>query len=496
VGYPAALALVGGVATLALFAFGRDAPADVVMLFLLGVVVASLTLGRGPSLFAALLSVAAFDFFFVPPYLTFSVTDVRHLVTFAVMLLVALVMSHLTRRVRAPAAAARARERRTAALYDMSRDLGGAVERSELVARAARHIARVFEGDVTVFVPEGAELGVAFRSGRTPVSSEELDVARWVRTNRREAGLSTRTPADARGLYVPLSTTHGLLGVLAVAPRDPARFSDPEERRFLEAFAAQMGVAVERTQLAEESDRARLESERERLRSALLSSVSHDLRTPLGVIEGSASTLLDESAALDAGTRRDLLLTVREESERLGRRVRDLLDMTRLESGSVQLDLEWQSLEEVVGAALERVERGRVERRVTVELPESLPLLRCDGALVEQVLVNLLENALKYSPPGSPIEVSARDGGGEVVVSVADRGPGVPAGEEERIFEKFQRASTQRGGVGLGLAICRAILAAHGGWIQARHRQGGGAVFHLGLPRQDPPAGAPAEPPA
>jgi two-component system sensor histidine kinase KdpD len=337
---------------------------------------------------------------------------------------------------------------------------------------------------------------VAHRTGGgASASAEELGVARWAFANQREAGLSTQTLPGASGLFVPLSTSHGRLGVLAVIPRDRARFSDPEERRFVEAFAAQMGVAVERTQLAEENARARLESERERLRSALLSSVSHDLRTPLGVIEGSASTLLDEGAALDAATRRDLIQTIREESERLGRRVRDLLDMTRLEAGAVTLDVEWQSVEEMVGAALERAERGRGEARIHVHLPRSLPLVPCDGALIEQVLVNLLENALKYAPLGLAIDVSAEAGPAEVVLSVADRGPGVPAAERERIFEKFYRARAQReaDGVGLGLAICRSVVAAHGGRIWVEDRAGGGAVFRVGLPRRDPPPGAPPE---
>ncbi len=489
VGYAVATALVAAVTAVAWFAFGSGYLADVVMLYLLAVVVASLTLGRGPSLITGVLCVLAFDVFFIPPFFALTVHDLRHVVTFVVMLLVAVVISHLTQRVRDQAEAAQERERRTAALYEMSRDMGGAVERKQLVAAAAGHVGRVFESEVVVFVAEADGLLVAHRTaGET--TAEETELARWVWENRSEAGLSTSRSPEAAGLFVPLATPHGRLGVLGVIPRDRARFSDAEEKRFLEAFVAQMGVAVERAQLAEENARAHLESERERLRSVLLSSVSHDLRTPLGVIEGSASTLLDEAATLDAVTRRDLLVTIREESERLGRRVRDLLDMTRLEAGRIQLDVEWQSLEEVVGAALQRVEHGTGERRVSVELPEELPLVPCDGALTEQVVVNLLENALKYSPAEAPVEVSARAAGSEVIVTVADRGPGVPPGEEERIFEKFHRAAAQRRteGVGLGLAICKAIVAAHDGQIWVESRDGGGAAFHLALPRKDLPA--------
>jgi two-component system, OmpR family, sensor histidine kinase KdpD len=485
VGYFVAAGLVAVVTLVSWFAFGHDYHADVVMLYLLGVVVVSLTLGRGPSLITAVLSVLAFDFFFIPPYLTLNVSDLRHTVTFGVMLLVAVVMSQLTHRVREQAAGARDRERRTAALYEMSRDLGRAGERSELVAAAAGHIARVFESEAVVFVPDRGELAVAHRSGGgASATPEEIGVARWVWSNRHEAGLSTGTLPGAAGLYLPLTTPQGALGVLAVIPRDRGRFSDPEERRFLEAFAAQVGVAVERTLLAEENARARLESEQERLRSALLSSVSHDLRTPLSVVEGASSTLLSEGAKLDEATRRDLVETIHEEAGRLGRRVRNLLDMTRLEAGAVELDVEWQSLEEVVGGALARVERGNGPRQVAVEVPGSL-FARCDAVLLEQVLVNLLENAIKYSPPASPIEVTARHVGDEVDLSVADRGPGIPPGDEERIFEKFYRARTERdpGGVGLGLAICRAIVWAHGGRIRAEGRPGGGAIFRITLPR-------------
>jgi two-component system sensor histidine kinase KdpD len=487
----ALVALATGVAA---FVFGHGYPADVVMLYLLVVVAASLTLGRGPSLAAAVLSVGAFDFFFIPPYGTFSVDDPRHLVTFGVMLLVATVTDHLARRVRDQARAARERERRTTALYEMNRDLGGVVERGELVASAARHIAHVFEGEVIVLWPEGVDLALAVRTGTRELTSEDRGVARWVWTHGEEAGLGAQMFPAAAGLFLPLAASHGPLGVLGLVPRDRARFSDPVERRFLATFAAQVATALERARLSEENARARVETERERLRNALLSSVSHDLRTPLGVIEGAATTLLGEPLDIDAAGRRDLLLTIHEEAESLNRRVRNLLDMTRVEAGALELDVEWQSLEEIVGAALERVERGDAGRRVAVELPAALPLVACDGTLIQQVLVNLLENALKYTPADSPVEISVRERAGEVALSVADRGPGVPKGEEERIFTKFYRATTDRrvGGVGLGLAICRAIVNAHGGRIWAESREGGGAVFRVALPQKDaPPAPAP-----
>ena len=493
-GYAAAGGIVALATLVAWFVFGHGYPSDVVMLYLLGVVIGSLSLGRGPSMATGLLSVLAFDFFFVPPYLTLSVTDLHHVVTFSVMLLVSAVMSHLTRRVRDQAQASREREKRTAALYEMSRDLGRALEKDALVAAAARHVGRVFDSQVVVFVPEGADLTVAHRTTGLPTAtSEEMGVARWVFANKREAGLATATLPGAAGLFLPLATSEGLLGVLGLIPHDRRRFDDPEERRFLDAFAAQMGVAVERTQVAEETERARLEAERERLRSTLLSSVSHDLRTPLGVIEGAASTLLDPEVALDPPTQRDLVETIHEEAGRLNRRVRNLLDMTRLEAGAVQLNREPQSPEEVVGAALSLLQGRLEDRDLKVTVPPDLPFVSCDAVLVEQVLVNLLENALKYSPAGATIEVSAQDEEGAVVVTIADRGPGIPPGEEGRIFEKFHRVGRDPsvGGVGLGLAICRAIVAAHGGRIWAENREGGGAAFHFSLPRVEAPRGDP-----
>ena len=492
-----ATALVAALTAAARVVFGPENLADVAMLYLLGVVVVSLRLGYAASLFAAALSVLGFDFFFVPPFHTFTVADLRHVVTFGVLFGVAVVISELMRRLRNQAEAARERERRTAALYELSRQLAQAQGREGQLEAAARQVGRVFDGDVSVYVPDpGGELGLAVRSeGAAAETPEERGVARWVWTNGREAGRSTDTLPGAAGFHVPLATARGRLGVLGIAPRDPARFEDPEQRRFLEAFAAQMAVSLEREVLGAEASAAHLESERERLRSALLSSVSHDLRTPLAAIEGSATALLD-GAPLEAEARRELLETIQEEAERLGRRVRNLLDMTRLESGAVEVRAEWQPLEEVVGAALAQMERRLEGRPVTTRLDAAPPMVLLDAVLIEQVLVNLLENALKYSPPGSPLEVTADREADAVAVKVADRGPGIPPGEEELIFGKFYRARGERetAGVGLGLAICRAIVDAHGGRIEARNRPGGGAAFRLTLPLVGTPPDLPAEP--
>jgi two-component system sensor histidine kinase KdpD len=314
-------------------------------------------------------------------------------------------------------------------------------------------------------------------------------------TNQREAGLGTGTLPSGDALYVPLVASGGVVGVLALTPQEPRRFDQIEQRRRLDAFAAQMALALERASLTEETERARREIEAEQLRSSLLSSVSHDLRTPLAVITGSTSTLLQGGTDLSDATRQDLLKTVLEEAERLNRLIRNLLDMTRLESGAVKVKKEWLPLEELVGSALNRLDARLAGRAVHVELARDLPLVPCDAVLIEQTLINLLENAAKYST-GS-IDLAATEREREVVVEVADRGPGVPPGQEQRVFEKFQRAGREGGpeGVGLGLTICRAIVSAHGGRIWVENRVGGGASFKFALPVEGTPPELPASEP-
>jgi two-component system, OmpR family, sensor histidine kinase KdpD len=479
--------------------FGRDQLPDVVMVYLLGIMLVASRFGLGASVLAAFLSVAAFDFVFVPPYLTFAVADLRHATTFVVMFVVAIVISGLTQRVRNQAAAALERELRTATLYELSRDLAGAQGSDGVIHAAAKHTEKVFASRITVFEPgSAAQLQAVYSSpGGAAVSERELSIAQWVWANQREAGLGTSTLPGGPALYVPLVSSGGVVGVLGLTPEATQRFDTVEQRRRLDAFAAQMALAIERAMLAEETARARREVEAEQLRSSLLSSVSHDLRTPLAVITGSTSTLLQSGANVSDGTRQELLKTILEEAERLNRLIRNLLDMTRLDSGAVKVKKEWLPLEELVGAALNRVEARLTGRELSVDLPRDLPLVPCDAVLIEQALINLLENAAKYST--GPLEVSAALRGEEVVVEVADRGPGIPPGEEGRIFEKFHRAVREGSaeGVGLGLTICRAIVAAHGGRIWAQNREGGGAAFRFALPIEGEPPPLPApEPPA
>ena len=482
--YARTLVVVGLCTGLAWLMFPYFGLSNLTMVYLLGVVAVAARSGRGPTVLASVLSVATFDFFFVPPFFSFAVSDTQYLVTFAVMLVVALVISGLTVRIRAQADAARDRERRTAALYAMSRELANTRGVDSLLAIAVRHIVEVFPAEVAALLPDGtgrlAARAVPAATLRTDATEEA--VAQWVYTHRELAGLGTSTLPGATALYVPLNGSRGAVGVLGVKPPEPHAFDSPEQLHLLETFANQTALAIERAALADEAQAVQLRMESERLRSSLLSSVSHDLRTPLAVITGSASTLLESRGALEASVQQELLQTIREEAERLNRLVHNLLEMTRLESG-VEVRKEWHDLEEVIGAALSRLEGALRDRPVHTDVPKDLPLVPMDDVLVEQVFINLLENATKYTPAGTGIDIRAWAEDGRLLVEVADRGPGLGPGEESRIFEKFYRAAPPDSrGAGLGLAICRAIVEAHRGRIWAQNRPDGGAAFRFFLP--------------
>lgn len=488
--YGQATAVVALCTAIAWAMFPYFESANIIMVYLLGVVGVAARSTRGPSVLASILSVAAFDFFFVRPYYSFAVSDTQYFVTFAVMLVVALVISGLTIRIRAQADSARQRERRTAALYAMSRELASVRGTHNILTAAVRHIAEVFRSQVAILLPDS--------SGRPTIQpglpaqfemdTTELGVGQWVYEHRQMAGLGTSTLPGAKALYLPLVASRGTLGVLGVCPTEPRSLEAPEQIHQLETFANQTALAVERTQLAEEAQQAQVRAEAERLRNALLSSVSHDLRTPLATIMGSASSLLEDGTHFQRGTWQDLLQSIVDEAERLNRLVSNLLDMTRLEAGTLAVKKDWLPLEEVVGTALARMEKRLGDRPVAIRIPADLPLVQIDGVLIEQVLINLLENGVKYTPVRSGIDISASVSDGAVLVEVADRGPGFAPGEEERIFDKFYRGQIGDGrGVGLGLAICRAIVEAHGGKIWAENRPEGGAVFRFTLPAKDVP---------
>jgi len=373
----------------------------------------------------------------------------------------------------------------------MSRELASTRGVQGLLAAAIRHITEVFRTRVAVLLPgpDGRLGGGGAVVGEFPMDTSEVAVSQWVYEHGQVAGQGTDTLPGAAGLYVPLLGSRGTVGVLGLRPSDPRSLQTPEQLHQLETFASQTALAIERARLAEEAEQAQVRAETERLRNSLLSSVSHDLRTPLASITGAASTLIDNEARLDPATRRDLLEALHEEADRLNRLVQNLLEMTRLEAGALVPHTAWHSVEEVVGAAFGRFGKSLAERPVTTRIPAELPLVPMDDVLIEQVLINLIDNAIKYTPPATPIEVSAEETAGAVMVEVADRGPGLPPGEERLIFEKFHRTDPAPSvrGAGLGLAICQGIIQAHGGHIWAENRAGGGVALRFSLPLKDLP---------
>jgi two-component system sensor histidine kinase KdpD len=500
------LAITAAVTAPCLLWRSRLTTVDVAMVLLLGVVVVSARYPRGPALLASLLSIAAFDFLFVPPYYTFAVHDGAYLLTFAVMLAVALTMSRLTGQILEHAAEAEARARRASAVAALNAELMDAERPADVLAALERHVARAAGAEVCTLTPEqldGDPADWAPAARELLASAPERVVARRAREDGRTAGLGTSRSADADVLVVPVGTPARPVGVIAVRPPDRAPTRD--EIATVEALAEQAALAHERSVLAEQGSGARAEAEAERLRSSLLSSLSHDFRTPLATIEGAASGLLEEDGALPADGRRELAAGILEESRRMTRLVANLLNMVRVETGALAVQKSWQPLEEVVGVALLRLEEQLARHPVEVDLPPTLPLVPVDELLLEQVLINLLENAARHTPPGTAIAVRAWETEGAVCVEVADRGPGVPPEAEEMVFRKFYRGarpgtddgSDTPAGSGLGLTIAQGIVRAHGGRLWVEPRPGGGAAFRFTLPLSGPLVPAPpAEPEA
>jgi two-component system sensor histidine kinase KdpD len=471
--------------------FNHFDPANLIMVYLLGVVVVAARYGHGPSVLSSFLSVILFDFFFVPPRFSFAVSDTQYLVTFAVMLLVALVISNMTANTFHQAKIAGLRERRVASLYAMSRELAATRGEENILRIAVKHVAEVFEAQAVVLLPDAT--GRIVYPGSEGIAQSchgsDLSVAQWVFDHGHMAGQGTDTLPGGDMVYLPLKASSGMIGVLALLPLNPARLALPEQQRLLETFTNQIAQALERVRLAVEAHRAQLRIETEQLRNSLLSAISHDLRTPLAAIVGASSSLVRDGDKLDSGLRRDLGQAIYDEALRMAGMANNLLDMARLQAGAVVLNRQWQPLEEVVGGALAGLTARMAEHPVSVKLPHDLPLVEIDSLLIERVFANLLDNAVKYTPPGTPIEISAVGVENELVVTVSDRGDGIPAGEEELIFEKFHRVASEgnQGGVGLGLTICRAIVGAHGGRIWADNLPSGGAAFHFALPLTEPP---------
>ena len=460
------------------------APTNLVMIYLLAVVLAATRLGLKPAIMTAFLSVLAFDFFMVPPRFTFAVSDTQYLLTFAALFTVGVVISTLVSQARERAEAIRQREAQTSSLYYLSRDLAAAGDVEGILQAVIKNVEESLEARLAVLLAEGDHLQVKAASHGLRLDMKELAVADWSFRNRVPAGRGTETLISAGLLYLPLQTTAGVLGVFSIKLKGEADYGSPEQRRLLNAFAAQAALAIERVQLVKQAEQTQILQAREGLERALLNSISHDLRTPLVSIIGALDTLRDNVHTLVDDARKELLDTAWDEAERLNRFVGNLLEMSRLEAGAVKPKEQPCDIQDLVGCALGALESRIGPRKIEVMLPLDLPPVKMDMALMTQVLVNLLDNALKYSPPESSIEITARLLDGQLAMEVSDHGPGVPETDLKRIFEKFYRVPVPEGagGTGLGLAICKGFVAAHGGKIRAENRSGGGLRVMVTLP--------------
>ncbi|HTX90477.1 MAG TPA: sensor histidine kinase KdpD [Anaerolineales bacterium] len=461
-------------------------PTNLVVVYLLAVVVAAVYLGRGPAILTSILGVAAFDYFFVPPHLTFAVANTEYLLTFFGLLGVGLVISELTARVQGQAEAVQRREAETVELYELGRDLTVAADLEAVAQAAITHVGQTFGREVAIFLLDGKRARVFAASPGLAISDNDLAVADWSFEHGQVAGRGTETLPEASMRYQPLRTTRGIVGVLGVKPIDPARHLTRDQLRTLDAFANQIGLAIERASLAEQARQAEVLEITDKLQTALLNSISHDLRTPLVSITGALSSLADDQIPLDESARRSLIETAGEEADRLNRLVGNLLDMTRLEAGAMRIKKEACDIQDLVGSALEAL-GGRLEdRAISIDIPPEIPLVQLDFVLIERVLVNVIDNALKYSPADSPIEIAAHTAGAFLEIDVADRGTGIPAEDLTRIFDKFYRVQRPDNvnGTGLGLSISKGIIQAHGGFIAAENREGGGTMITISIPLQ------------
>jgi two-component system sensor histidine kinase KdpD len=460
---------------------------NIVMVFLLTVVLVGVQWGRGPAILAAVVNVIAFDFFFVPPRLNFAVSDVQYLLTFAVMLAVGLITGQLTAGVRYQARVAGYREARARTLYEFSRDMAGLLTTEQVIETAETFMARAFRARVTVLVPDEREK-LGSPTARPLGNPMDTAAAQWAYDHTQPAGAGTDTLPGNDFLFLPLKAPMRTRGVLAIQPERTRDLMIPEQMRQYETFAALTAIALERVHYVEVARDALIKIESERLRNSLLAAISHDLRTPLAALLGLSEAMVLTQPPMSP-QQVDIARTIAEEAKRLIALVNNLLDMARIQRGEVRLNLEWHPIEEVVGTALRAAAGALAGRKVEVRVPADLPLVQMDAVLIERVLANLLENAAKYAGSDARVEVDACMADGMLEVGVEDDGPGIPAGQEEAIFEKFARGQAESAtpGVGLGLAICRAIVEAHKGRIRAEPGRARGARFVFTLPAGEPP---------
>ena len=465
--------------------------ANIVMLFLLGTVLVALKCGRGPAALAAFLNVAAFDFFFVAPRLSFAVSDVQYLLTFTVMLIVGLLTGQLTAGLRFQARISSSRERRAQSLFELTRDLSAALLSSQVIELGEAAVQRNFGGLALVLV---ADVNDQLKLPADRPADFDASVADWAFRNEQAAGLATTTLSAQPWHYIPLKATMRVRGVLALKPAQSRWLLIPEQLQQLDTLGRQIAIALERVHYVEIAQQALVQMASERLRNTLLAAISHDVRTPLTALIGLSEALQGSAPPLSEG-QGDIARAMTQQARQLSALVTNLLDMARLQNGSVKLHSEWQSAQELVGSAIRAAGHALAGAQVQTEVPADLPLVEFDAVLMERVLVNLLENAVKYGAgnDGPSILVSASVTPDTFTVTVRDHGPGLPEsllGRESELFDKFTRGEVESAtpGVGLGLAICKAVVVAHGGQIRAGNAAGGGAEFQVVLPRRSPPA--------
>ncbi|GAM10771.1 sensor protein KdpD [Geobacter sp. OR-1] len=483
-GYAGCLMLIAAATLLCELLRPFLAPTNMVMFYLLAVVVASVRLGRKPAIATAFFGVLAFDFFFVPPRLTFVVADTQYLLTFLGLFVVGVVISSLVARARERAEAMRTREVQTASLYYLSRDLAASVDTDAVLKAVVRNVEEALNAQVVIFLPEGERLDIMAASDELTLDIKEQAVADWAFRNNHQAGRATDTLVSANLIYLPLQTTTGVLGVMGVLMQREQDYHAQDNRRLLEAFATQAAMAMERIRFSRQAEQAQILQARENLERALLNSISHDLRTPLSSVTGVLTCLKDEGEHLSDHARQELLDNACNEAERLNRFVGNLLDMTRIEAGAVRLNREPCDVQDLVGCALAALESRIEGREISFRMLSDLPLVPMDLVLMTQVMVNLVDNSLKYSPVGTPIEITAAADSEWLTLELRDHGPGVSEHDLRRIFDKFYRIPVPEGagGTGLGLSICKGIVEAHNGRIVAENLPSGGLRIELRLP--------------
>ena len=488
-GYLWALAVSSGITVLASPLRLYFDLSNIVMLFLLGVVLVALRWGRGPAVLAAVVNVLAFDFFYVPPRFSFAISDVQYLFTFSIMLGVGLLIGHLTANLRYQARVANQRERRTHDLYALSRELSGALAVEQVIEIGLRYVKNNFRTRAVLLLLTSDEQLRLAEETQTDAVEYDPDLARWCLDHGEAAGIGTDTLPAVRLLYVPLKAPMRARGVLVLAPDNPRLVQIPEQLRLLNTITTQIAIALERLHFVTVAQDTLLAMEAERLRNSVLSALSHDLRTPLTSLVG-ATEMLDRQLGNVPETLHAQAGNISQQAQRIAKMVDDMLEMARLQSGTVNLRKDWQSIEELVGSALRCVDQDQLAQHpLNIDLPDDFPLIYADATLLERVIINLLDNALKYTPLGTPLGVRARLAGKVVQIAVWDGGPGLPSGREPMLFDKFARGHVESTipGVGLGLAISRAIVEAHGGTIRAENRAQGGAIITFELPLQLPP---------